>query len=67
MRIDRLLTPTAATRGHPCGVAYHALKDAGHAPEVQRGYGWNVLPDALKPVQGARRPSAAPARSTCRS
>ena len=45
---------TAATRGHPCGVAYHALVDAGHAPEVQRGYGWNVLPDALNVSSGRR-------------
>jgi hypothetical protein len=25
--------------GHPCGKAYHALKDAGYDPEVKRVYG----------------------------
>jgi hypothetical protein len=25
--------------GHPCGVAYHALEDAGHEPDVERTYG----------------------------
>jgi hypothetical protein len=25
--------------GHPCGVAYHALRDAGHDPEVVKAYG----------------------------
>jgi hypothetical protein len=24
---------------HPCGTAYHALRDAGHDPEVVRTYG----------------------------
>jgi hypothetical protein len=45
---------TAATRGHPCGVAYHALKAAGHAPDVQKGFGWNVLPDALNVSSGRK-------------
>jgi hypothetical protein len=31
--------------GHPCGVAYHALKDAGHDPEVIKAYGLGILPD----------------------
>ena len=31
--------------GHPCGRAYHALKDAGHDPEVIKGYGLGILPD----------------------
>jgi Glutathione S-transferase, N-terminal domain len=30
---------------HPCGRAYHALKDAGHDPEVIKGYGLTILPD----------------------
>lgn len=30
---------------HPCGAAYHALKDAGYDPEVTRARGWNKLPD----------------------
>jgi hypothetical protein len=29
--------------GHPCGNAYHALKDAGHDPEVVRSYGLGAL------------------------
>jgi hypothetical protein len=29
---------------HPCGVAYHALRDAGHDPEVIRSYGLGLLP-----------------------
>lgn len=33
--------------GHPCGNAYHALKDAGHDPEVVKTYGWGALPDFL--------------------
>ena len=31
--------------GHPCGNAYHALKDAGYEPEVTRSYGLMLLPD----------------------
>ncbi|MCK9249878.1 MAG: glutathione S-transferase domain-containing protein [Solirubrobacteraceae bacterium] len=38
--------------GHPCGRAYHALRDAGHDPEVVRAYGFGALPDALN---GPRR------------
>ena len=40
--------------GHPCGRAYHALRDAGHDPEVVRAYGWKVLPDALNQTSGRR-------------
>lgn len=28
---------------HPCGTAYHALRDAGHDPEVVRSYGLGPL------------------------
>jgi len=31
--------PTPRSGGHPCANAYHALKDAGHEPEVIRSYG----------------------------
>jgi hypothetical protein len=31
--------------GHPCANAYHALKKAGHDPEVVRSYGLGPLPD----------------------
>src|SRR5207247_10984870 len=38
--------------GHPCGAAYHALKDAGHDPEVIKSYGLGVFPDALNRTEG---------------
>jgi hypothetical protein len=38
--------------GHPCGNAYHALKDAGHDPEVVLSYGWGVLPDVFNRTKG---------------
>ena len=31
--------PAPRPGGHPCGVAYHALREAGHDPEVVRSYG----------------------------
>jgi hypothetical protein len=37
--------------GHPCGNAYHALRDAGWDPEVERTYGWGVLGSALNPTR----------------
>jgi hypothetical protein len=40
--------------GHPCGNAYHALKEAGHDPDVIRSYGWGILPDFLNPSRGRR-------------
>jgi hypothetical protein len=39
--------------GHPCGNAYHALREAGHDPDVQRVYGLAPLPKFLNP---GRRP-----------
>jgi hypothetical protein len=45
---------TTGAGGHPCGAAYHALKDAGHELQVQKGYGWNVLPDALNVTSGRK-------------
>jgi hypothetical protein len=33
--------------GHPCGNAYHGLKEAGHDPEVVRTYGFGPLPGFL--------------------
>ena len=33
--------------GHPCANAYHALREAGHDPEVVKAYGLGTLPDAL--------------------
>ena len=39
--------PAPRPGGHPCGNAYHALKDAGHDPVIQKVHGWGVLPDAV--------------------
>ena len=35
--------------GHPCANAHAALTDAGWSPEVERVYGWGVLPDFMNP------------------
>jgi len=45
---------TTGAGGHPCGAAYKALTEAGHDPQVQKGYGWNVLPDALNVTSGRK-------------
>jgi hypothetical protein len=49
-------TFTVAPRpgGHPCGNAYHALRDAGHDPEVVRSYGLGLLPGFLNQTRGRR-------------
>jgi hypothetical protein len=41
--------------GHPCANAFHALKDAGHDPEVVKSYGFAPLPAALNNTAGRRR------------
>ena len=40
--------------GHPCGVAYEALREAGHEPEVIKSYGLAVLPDLFNRTEGRR-------------
>ncbi len=40
--------------GHPCGNAYHALRQAGHEPEVIRTYGWGLLPEAFNQTSGRK-------------
>jgi hypothetical protein len=40
--------------GHPCGTAYHALKDAGYEPEVIKSYGLGCLPDVFNRTSGRR-------------
>jgi glutathione S-transferase len=40
--------------GHPCGKAYHALREAGCEPEVIRSYGLAGLPDFLNRTRGRR-------------
>ena len=39
---------------HPCGVAYEALREAGHDPQVVRSYGWRVLPGFFNLTPGRR-------------
>jgi glutathione S-transferase-like protein len=46
--------PAPRPGGHPCGQAYHALKDAGYDPEVKRSYGLGALPDSFNNTQGRR-------------
>ena len=46
--------PTPRPGGHPCANAYHALKDAGHDPDVIRSYGFAPLPAALNSTRGRR-------------
>ena len=40
--------------GHPCGNAYHALRQAGHDPEVIKSYGLRLLPDGFNGTEGRR-------------
>ena len=40
--------------GHPCGNAYHALKDAGYDPQVVLSYGYAPLPGFLNQTSGRR-------------
>jgi hypothetical protein len=44
--------PAPRPGGHPCGQAYHALKEAGHDPEVVKSYGLGILPDAVNRTSG---------------
>ncbi len=46
--------PTPRPGGHPCANAYHALKDAGHDPELVKTYGWALLPEAFNGSRGRR-------------
>ena|SRR5579862_1523156 len=39
---------------HPCGTAYHALKEAGHSPEVVHTYGLAVLGGLANQTPGRR-------------
>ena len=47
--------PAPRPGGHPCGNAYHALREAGHDPKVIRSYGGGILPDALNFTSGRRK------------
>jgi len=46
--------PAPRPGGHPCGNAYHALRDAGWDPDVQRCYGLGVLPEFLNQTPGRK-------------
>src|SRR5260370_6585259 len=47
--------PTPRPGGHPCANAYHALRDAGHEPELIKSYGLALLPAALNNTRGRRQ------------
>src|SRR5947209_17492805 len=38
--------------GHPCGNAYHAVREAGYSPEVKRSYGFGLLPRSFNRTPG---------------
>ena len=40
---------------HPCGVAYHALKDAGYEPDVKLSFGLGPLPSFMNNLTSGRR------------
>ena len=40
---------------HPCGVAYHALQDAGYDPEVKLSYGLGPFPRFINNLYSGRR------------
>jgi len=46
--------PAPRPGGHPCGRAYHALKDAGYEPEVIKSYGLGGLPDFVNSTEGRK-------------
>ena len=58
LRLLRNFQVHARPGGHPCGNAYHALKDAGYDPEVEKSYGWGALPDFLNTADAARGEAA---------
>jgi len=47
--------PAPRPGGHPCGVAYHALKEAGYEPEVEHTYGLGALPFLNELSPGRRK------------
>src|SRR5215212_7716461 len=40
---------------HPCKVAYDALAEAGHSPQVVKSYGFSQLPDVTRARKEVRR------------
>jgi hypothetical protein len=47
--------PAPRPGGHPCGTAYHALKDAGYEPDVELTYGLGMLPGFVNQLSPGRR------------
>ena len=47
--------PAPRPGGHPCGVAFQALKDAGHQPDVTLTYGLGMAPGFLNELSPGRR------------
>ena len=47
--------PAPRPGGHPCGVAFHALMDAGYDPEVKLSYGLGIAPGFLNDLAPGRR------------
>ena len=47
--------PAPRPGGHPCGQAYHALREAGHDPEVVKSYGLAILPDGMANQSAGRK------------
>ena len=43
------------SEGHPCKVAYDALKEAGYSPEVVKVYGFGQLPDVTSGRREVKR------------
>jgi hypothetical protein len=41
--------------GHPCRNAHEALREAGWKPDVEKVYGWGVLPDFMNPTRAKIR------------
>jgi hypothetical protein len=39
---------------HPCGVAYHALREAGYHPDITRAHGLGPLPSIFNLTPGRR-------------
>ena len=48
-------TKTPRPAGHPCGNAHHALKEAGHDPELVKCYGLGMLPAMFNQTSGRKR------------
>ena len=57
--------PSPRPGGHPCRNAYHALKDAGHEPELIKSYGLTILPDnPFNQTAGRKRAKELTGKST---